>query len=194
MINPKLRVELDEEISKHDPAIKDFIMGEYFRHNFDLIVKVNRLNELEAETLELEIILILLQISDYDSVEAAINSELAKLDLGTRSQITLDVNEFIMSKSGLVKKLELSEGDKESTLDLRAQIVSNMTNKNIDELLENKVADLPADGSVTKDISKINEQPPLVSVLNKTEEFEVVDGTDPYLNRIDPVDKTVKKS
>ncbi len=194
MINPKLRVELDEEISKHDPAIKDFIMGEYFRHNFDLIVKVNRLNELEAETLELEIILILLQISDYDSVEAAINSELAKLDLGTRSQITLDVNEFIMSKSGLVKKLELSEGDKESILDLRAQIVSNMTNKNIDELLENKVADLPADGSVTKDISKINEQPPLVSVLNKTEEFEVVDGTDPYLNRIDPVDKTVKKS
>jgi hypothetical protein len=201
MINQELRKELDQEIMKHEPEIRDFLLGEYFRHNVDLIVKVNGLDEGESETLELEIILFLIKISDYKSVEQAIESEMPDLEEDKKTQVIRDVNEYIISKSGYVKNIivqssEDKKGESNKSEDLRSQIVDNMTNKKIDDLLISNSILNPIVDPIISPAQEVMKSAEIMSqnIDSKATLVEDEAQPDPYRLRVEPVDKSIKKT
>jgi hypothetical protein len=189
MLSQKLKDELNIEIDKQEPVIRDFIYGEYFRHNLDLIIKVNVLNALEAETLELEVILLLIKISDYADIEMAIERELNNLDEKKKLQLVSDLNEYIFRNSRSNKKLEVQTDGVKQDQDLRSQIVDSMLNKNIDEMTRHEECPvIPNTVSTELPVSSVLKEEP------DTHAGIVLDNTDPYLNHIEDVDKVIKKS
>lgn len=102
-MKPELRQALDEEILKASPEMQAFLNDQYFKDTLSLIERVNKLDENQAVSLELEITMFLLGISDYPTIEEALRGELGQngqvANEATVRQAVKDVDAYILSKA-----------------------------------------------------------------------------------------------
>ena len=98
MLNTELQKDINIEIEKAGPALKDFLAAKYFRENMDLILKVNKLTLDQGEAVELETILHILGLSDHATIDEALQAECYIDKKEMVSQVTKDVKDYIISK------------------------------------------------------------------------------------------------
>ncbi len=98
MLNPELQSDLNLEIEKSTPEIKSFLSGKYFRDTMDLVIKVNKLSDDQAESVELETVLNILDLSDHDNISDALHSECDISSEPVMSQVLKDLQEYIFAK------------------------------------------------------------------------------------------------
>ncbi|MDQ5957078.1 MAG: hypothetical protein QG614_52 [Patescibacteria group bacterium] len=98
MLNQELQKEIDLEIDKAKDEIKDFIRSKYFTDTMELIERVNKLTEEQSESIELEVIMFLLGISDYKNIEEAVKDQAGLVTGGEVKQVSKDINDYILDK------------------------------------------------------------------------------------------------
>lgn len=152
MLNPSLKKDVEVEIDKADPKIKDFLLDDYFRETMDLIFRVNRLTNEQGEAVELETILFLLKLSNYENINDAIQTECNIENPSTSKQIIADLNSYIFEKT---KKMEEVPGgleeDKVVTLPVKENTGEDLTQKRTEE---SSVALKESSESVENDVNK----------------------------------------
>jgi hypothetical protein len=139
MLNPELKKDIDVEIAKSEPLIQGFLSGEYFRETMDLVFKVNRLNEIQKESVELETILYILKLSNYENIYEAIKTECSIETENTAKQLSDDLEKYIFNKlyneealeGGIVKRIEISAAEA-APEEVAAVGVKNLINENFD--------------------------------------------------------------
>ncbi len=125
-MKPELRQALDEEILKATPELQTFLNDQYFKDTLSLIERVNKLDADQAISLELEITMFLLGISDYPSIEEALRGELGQngqvANEATVRQAVKDVDAYILSKAPAandsVKKVEIKTDTETENLEV----------------------------------------------------------------------------
>lgn len=128
-MNPDLQAQIDVEIEKADPSIKEFLHGKYFKDTLGTISRVNRLTSDQTEGLELEIILEILGMNDYQNFDEAVQKELGEgegaIESNKIAQIIKDVNEYVFDQirqknnvptENKVVKVHTSEEEKEELI------------------------------------------------------------------------------
>ena len=103
MLNTQLQQSINEELENADPKIREFVNSSYWLDTITLISRVNNIKKPEIiEGIELEIILILLNISDYDNIYDALREEVfvdgADTTQESLRQLSADIQEYIFNK------------------------------------------------------------------------------------------------
>ncbi len=208
MLNPDLKKDVEIEINKAEPKIKDFLLSDYFRETMDLIFRVNRLTKEQGEAVELETILFLLKISNYTNIEDSIKTECGIENISTTKQVIQDLNSYIFEKT---KKIEESlnplEGNKNVVLPVKENVPEVITeskeefvNKGFNMLGSNKIIKEARD--ILKDEIPINPNREASALTNKIDtpaepSVPVLKTPEPlgdvYLERVSDDEKTIKK-
>lgn len=102
MLNPELQKDINIEIEKADNSVKIFLLDKYFRDTMDLIIRVNKLTSEQGENVELETILNILKLTDYQNIYDAIKTECSIENEATVNQVVSDLNNYIFVKLGAV--------------------------------------------------------------------------------------------
>lgn len=171
-MKPELRESLDIEIAKSSAEMQTFLNDQYFKDTLSLIERVNKLDADQAVSLELEITMFLLGISDYPNMEEALRGELGQngqvANEGTVRQAVKDVEAYILSKAPKVdmpvKKIEVSPS-LEAAADQSKKDEGNLHDILYKELEANKT------------IAPADEKPNLVPILETKPEQIVADTT-----------------
>lgn len=112
-MKPELRESLDIEIAKSSAEMQVFLNDQYFKDTLSLIERVNKLDADQAVSLELEITMFLLGISDYPNMEEALRGELGQngqvANEATVRQAIKDVEAYILSKAPKTETLEIKK-------------------------------------------------------------------------------------
>lgn len=111
MLNPELQKNIDEEIEKAKDDVKAFLRDSYWRDTVDLIIKVNKLNDTQAEGIELETILYMLGLSDYTDLHEAIAKECSIQNERTSDQVYKDIKDFLLEKIYPTKTIKINSGN-----------------------------------------------------------------------------------
>ena len=98
MLNTQLQQDINIEIEKAEDSVKAFLMDGYFRDTVDLILKVNKLTPDQGESVELETVMHILKISDYEKLEDGIKNECGIQNEQTIVQVVKDIRDYILSK------------------------------------------------------------------------------------------------
>lgn len=197
-MNPELRNAIDIEIRKSSKEMQDFLFGEYFKDTVKLIERVNKFTEDQAVSLELEVTMYLLGISDYPSLEEAFKGELGQggqvANEATVRQAVKDVENYILSKAPKV-----APATQVATIEVKPEVgnntVSNIesSSKNLHEILYSQL-----------EVNKTpNEQPSLNTttevkpetfedIKDKVEEKALQKPLDFYREKVDEEDKKMK--
>ncbi len=109
MLNANLQKDIDIEIENASESVKSFIRDKYFRDTFDLIIKANNLNSVQAEAIELETILFILGLSNYSNIEEAIKKECFIQNIKTVDQVNKDIKDYIFDKLSNVSTVKAEE-------------------------------------------------------------------------------------
>lgn len=115
MLNPELQKDITLEIVKAEPLIQEFLTRDYFRETMDLVFKVNRLNEVQKESVELETILYILNLSNYENISEAIKAECSIETINTVKQLSDDLEKYIFEKIKSTKAKIVDEEIEEET-------------------------------------------------------------------------------
>lgn len=115
MLNPELQKDINLEIAKAEPLIQEFLTRDYFRETLDLVFKVNRLNEVQKESVELETILYILNLSNYENISEAIKAECSIETTNTVKQLGDDLEKYIFEKIKSTKAKIVNEELEEET-------------------------------------------------------------------------------
>jgi hypothetical protein len=195
-MKPELRQALDEEILKAGPELQTFLNDQYFKDTLSLIERVNKLDAGQAVSLELEITMFLLGISDYPSIEEALRGELGQngqvANEATVRQAVKDVEAYILSKvptaNDSVKKVEI----KTDTETEKSEAEIPTAAGNLHDILYKEL-------DVNKKAESVETKPELDPILEiKPEQItapEIVEPTKPldfYREKIGDEDKKVK--
>jgi hypothetical protein len=161
-----------------------------------LIERVNKLDADQAISLELEITMFLLGISDYPSVEEALRGELGQngqiANEATVRQAVKDVDAYILSKAPAandsVKKVEIKTDTETENLEVRTPTTAG----NLHDILYKEL-------EVNKKTESVETKPELDPVLEiKSEQITTPEITEPvkpldfYREKIGDEDKKVK--
>jgi hypothetical protein len=196
MLNPELQKNIDLEIEKSPVEISEFLHGKYFKDTISMISRVSKLNETQLESLELEVILNVLKLSEYKNFYDAVLNEVfpenlsasdeEKLKINTQTkQISSDIQSYIFYK------LEKTENDQDlikkevDTKNLRQEISEKVEGQNAFNLLKTNNNTKKID-TETKSVEKQN----FVTIPNIALQSEPIDF---YKEKVDPVDKVIKK-
>lgn len=98
MLNPDLQKEIDLEIDNAPEDIRNFLRDKYFTDTMTLIERVNKLTPEQSESIELEVIMSLLGISDYADIVEAIKKEGGLATDGEVRQVAKDLKDYIFEK------------------------------------------------------------------------------------------------
>lgn len=180
MLNPELKKDIEVEISKSEALIQEFLNGNYFRETLDLVFKVNRLNEIQKESVELETILYILNLSNYEEIGEAIKTECSIETASTAKQLSEDLEKYIFSKlkEKQLAKIEEEDGLAVKKIDLvKAEIIS-ITGEN--KLKESVEMSIPADTHKLKNLLDEN--------------FDIKNPRDLVKNIITPENKNIVPS
>lgn len=195
-MKPELRQALDEEILKATPELQTFLNDQYFKDTLSLIERVNKLDADQAISLELEITMFLLGISDYPSVEEALRGELGQngqvANEATVRQAVKDVDAYILSKAPAandsVKKVEIKTDTETENL----EVGTTTTAGNLHDILYKEL-------DVNKKTESVETKPELDPVLEiKSEQITTPEITEPtkpldfYREKIGDEDKKAK--
>ena len=103
MLNPELQQTINEEIAKANYELRTFIKSQYYKDTWSLIYRIHKINDTEIqEAIELETLLYLLNISEYDTIDEAITTEVYNNDLTYKSEIERvikDVKIYLINKA-----------------------------------------------------------------------------------------------
>ena len=103
MLNPELQQTINEEIAKANYELRTFIKSQYYKDTWSLIYRIHKINDTEIqEAIELETLLYLLNISEYDTIDEAIITEVYNNDLTYKSEIERvikDVKIYLINKA-----------------------------------------------------------------------------------------------
>jgi hypothetical protein len=221
MLNPELQKNINEEIKKTDVNTEEFLSSQYFRETIDMISRVNKLNLEQSESLELEIILFILKISEYENFFDAVKNEIGLETEGGMNQASKDVETYIFSK--LTQTLEKVESLKTNEIKintpnlqekevvivsenstLRDTIKQEIYNPKTETLLDKKGYNYepkyinPEENSVLKSgesfsFSNINEEVKMGKLVTVPKiELPKTLG-DVYTEKIDDLDKVIPK-
>ncbi len=139
MLNPELQKDINLEITKAEPLIQEFLTRDYFRETMDLVFKVNRLNEIQKESVELETILYILNLSNYENIGEAIKAECSIETTNTVKQLSDDLEKYIFEKLKITKTKIVDSELEEETKKLE---VLNTKNKEA-RVLESEINNNP---------------------------------------------------
>ncbi len=215
MLNPNLKKDIELEINKAEPKIKDFLLDDYFRETMDLIFRVNRLTNEQGEAVELETILFLLKLSNYEKIDEAIQNECSIENASTSKQIIQDLESYIFQKTNKIEdslnvleenksvvlpvKEKIKEsGEKASSENIETESKEDNINKGFNMLGSNKIIKEPRDILKNEDIFKAGNDTltnkislPLESVVPVIKTPEPLG--DVYLERVSEDEKSIKK-
>lgn len=213
MLNPNLKKDIELEINKAEPKIKDFLLDDYFRETMDLIFRVNRLTNEQGEAVELETILFLLKLSNYEKIDEAIQNECSIENASTSKQIIQDLESYIFQKTNKIEdSLNVLEENKSVVLPVKEKIEEseektsseNMEteedniNKGFNMLGSNKIIKEARDILKNEDIFKAGNDTltnkislPFESVVPVIKTPEPLG--DVYLERVSEDEKSIKK-
>lgn len=103
MLNPELQHDIDIEIDKANYELRTFIRSPYFKDTLELLYRVHHVDNIDnQEALELEVLLYLLNISEYNDIKEAIMSEVYNNDIRYNSDLeslVKDINIYLINKS-----------------------------------------------------------------------------------------------
>lgn len=103
MLNTQLQQSINEELEKANPQVKEFVESSYWRDTIALVARVNHIkDEFVIEGIELEIILLLLNMSHYSNIYEALKSEVFTGGVESTEenmrQLSYDIDEYIFKK------------------------------------------------------------------------------------------------
>jgi hypothetical protein len=214
MLNPELKKDLDIEIEKSEPLTKEFLTSDYFRETMDLVFKVNRLNDEQKESVELETILYILGLSNYENITDAIKDECGLETPATIRQLTDDLDKYILEKiKSKTLEISIEKNDSTETSNILSVLpMSSELPENTSNIFEG-VGDIKVKNLLDKNFDvEINEPRDLVkniitpetkkqaeNITNKIEEGEISQPVeekklgDVYRERLDEMDTIIKK-
>lgn len=103
MLNPQLQQTINEEIAKANYELRTFIKSQYYKDTWSLIYRIHKINDTKIqEALEVEVLLYLLNISEYDTIDKAIINEVYDNDLTYNTEIervVRDVKIYLIDKA-----------------------------------------------------------------------------------------------
>lgn len=200
-MNPELQKAISEEIAKSPQVMQDFLNAQYFKDTIKLIERVNKLDEKQAASMELEITMFLLGISDYADIEEAFRGELGVdgqvANEATVRQAVKDVDSYITSRAPKIdtptkidvvveKELTKEENPENKDKNLHEILYNELAaNKNTPLVVENTGVNTSsqAQNSVTQETTTTP-----ATEIAKPEERPL----DFYREKISVEDKTVK--
>ena len=188
MLNPELQQDIDTEIDRANIELRTFIRSKYFSDTLELIYRLHNIKEAETqEAIELETILYLLNISEYDNIAEAIKNEVYNDDVKFSSDIESvikDIIVYIIDKSNEDSNIENIYPRKSDTYPdttIHQEINNHLQEKEEKEEIFNPYTN-------RKDILPENYK----ERVEKEEENKQVDDithiTDKYREKIDPND------
>jgi len=197
-MNPELRNAIDIEIRKSSKEMQDFLFGEYFKDTVKLIERVNKFTEDQAVSLELEVTMYLLGISDYPSLEEAFKGELGQsgqvANEATVRQAVKDVENYILSKAPKV-----APATQVATIEVKPEIESSTTNtaepssKNLHEILYSQL-EVNKTPNEHPSLNTTTEAKPetFEDIKDRVEEKALQKPLDFYREKVDEEDKKIK--
>lgn len=200
-MKPELRQSLDEEILKASPEMQTFLNDQYFRDTLSLIERVNKLDENQAVSLELEITMFLLGISDYPTIEEALRGELGQdgqvANEATVRQAVKDVDAYILSKAPTVNVSDITSVKKvEIKSEVEAKDVAIDEVPKSGNLHDMLYKELDANKSPSPKASEDQELNPILDgkpeQITTTEPAAPVKPLDFYREKVGDEDKKIK--